>query len=150
MIRFSQTDLELLKTKSTNKNPKKKYCSKLPWKSNSGNKVETHHLGVSKNSGTPKSSILIGFSIINHPFWGPTPIFGNIHFFSKFKSHHGEKFGPSRVPSSKGSAKKSRFAKIQKIFAEVHRIQCINTVDMYIYKKIRDIENYRYSYLWNV
>ena len=26
----------------------------------------------------PKSSILIGFSIINHPFWG-TPIFGNIH-----------------------------------------------------------------------
>ena len=25
---------------------------------------------------TPKSSILIGFSIINHPFWGPTPIFG--------------------------------------------------------------------------
>ena len=25
-------------------------------------------LGVSKNSGTPKSSILIGFSTINHPF----------------------------------------------------------------------------------
>ena len=37
------------------------------------------HLGVSKNRGTPKSSILIGFSIINHPFWG-MPIFGNIHF----------------------------------------------------------------------
>ncbi len=30
---------------------------------------------------TPKSSILIGFSIINHPFWG-TPIFGNIHMYS--------------------------------------------------------------------
>ena len=27
-------------------------------------------MGVSKNRGTPKSSILIGFSIINHPFWG--------------------------------------------------------------------------------
>ena len=26
-----------------------------------------------KNRGTPKSSILIGFSIINHPFWGKTP-----------------------------------------------------------------------------
>ena len=26
----------------------------------------------------PKSSILIGFSIVNHPFWG-TPIFGNTH-----------------------------------------------------------------------
>ena len=36
------------------------------------------NMGVSKNSGTPKSSILIGFSIIKHPFWG-TPIFGNTH-----------------------------------------------------------------------
>ena len=35
-------------------------------------------MGVSKNNGTPKSSILIGFSIINHPFWG-APIFGNSH-----------------------------------------------------------------------
>ena len=36
-------------------------------------------MGVSKNrGGPPKSSILIGFSIINHPFWG-TPIFGNTH-----------------------------------------------------------------------
>ena len=33
---------------------------------------------VSENTGTPKSSILIGFSIINHPIWG-TPIFGNTH-----------------------------------------------------------------------
>ena len=33
-------------------------------------------MGVSKNGVTPKSSILIGFSIINHPFWD-TPIFGN-------------------------------------------------------------------------
>ncbi len=31
-------------------------------------------MGVSKNRGTPKSWILIGFSIINHPFWGP-PLF---------------------------------------------------------------------------
>ena len=33
-------------------------------------------MGVSKTRGTPKSSILIGFSIINHPFWD-TPFFGN-------------------------------------------------------------------------
>ena len=37
-------------------------------------------VGVSKNSGTPKSSILIGCSIINHPFWG-TLIFGNPDVF---------------------------------------------------------------------
>ena len=43
------------------------------------------HMGVSKNRGTPKSWILIGFSIINHPFWG-TPIFGNTHI-RYFKKH---------------------------------------------------------------
>ena len=42
--------------------------------------TQLFHMGVSKNSGTPKSSILIGFSIINHPFWG-TPIVGNTHIF---------------------------------------------------------------------
>ena len=35
-------------------------------------------MDVSENRGTPKSSILIGFSIINPSFWG-TPIFGNTH-----------------------------------------------------------------------
>ena len=39
------------------------------------------YMGVSKNRGTPKSSILIRFSIINHPFWGTT-IFGNIHIWA--------------------------------------------------------------------
>ena len=29
---------------------------------------------------SPKSSILVGFSLINHPFWG-TPIPGNFHMF---------------------------------------------------------------------
>ena len=36
------------------------------------------YMGVSKNRGITKSSILIGFSIINHPFWS-TIIFGNTH-----------------------------------------------------------------------
>ena len=27
----------------------------------------------------PKSSILIGFSVVNHPFWGNPPILGKIH-----------------------------------------------------------------------
>ena len=36
------------------------------------------YMGVSENGGTPKSSISIGISIINHAFWG-TPIFGNTH-----------------------------------------------------------------------
>ena len=38
------------------------------------------HLVGSENDGTPpKSPFLIGFSIINHPFWGTT-ILGNHHF----------------------------------------------------------------------
>ena len=36
---------------------------------------ENGKIGVSKNNGTPKSSILIGFSIINHPFLGTHPYF---------------------------------------------------------------------------
>ena len=41
--------------------------------------VDGSDVAVSENRGTPKSSILIvGFSIINHPFWGTT-IFGNTH-----------------------------------------------------------------------
>ena len=44
---------------------------------------ESLHLVVSKNNGTPKSSILIGLSIINHPFWD-NPIFGNTHVVSSY------------------------------------------------------------------
>ena len=43
-------------------------------------------MGVSKNSGTPKSSILIRFSLINHPFWGTT-IFGNTQMSMVFQNH---------------------------------------------------------------
>ena len=53
-----------------------------------------------KNNGTSKSSILIGFSIINHPFWGPAPIFGSTYIISKqvlevklWKSSDGSKTG---------------------------------------------------------
>ena len=45
--------------------------------------VDPDYMDVSKNNGTPKSSILIGCSIINHPFWG-TPIFGNVHVVFSF------------------------------------------------------------------
>ena len=41
-------------------------------------KTKRNYMGVSVNGGTPKTSILIGFSIINHPFWGTT-IEGNPH-----------------------------------------------------------------------
>ena len=50
-------------------------------------------MGVSENGGTPKSSILTEFSIINHPFWG-TPIFGNIQI-NKHIVKRGEIVGPA-------------------------------------------------------
>ena len=41
--------------------------------------IYTKYVDVSKNRGTPKSSILIGFSIVNHRFGVPlfleTPIY---------------------------------------------------------------------------
>ena len=49
-----------------------------------GSKFKIVDMGVSKNGGIPKSSILIGFSIINHPFWG-TPIFGNTQIVDMFQ-----------------------------------------------------------------
>ena len=45
-----------------------------------------------KIMGVPKSSILIRFSIISHPFWGFSSIFGNIHICWNYpptsNSHH--------------------------------------------------------------
>ena len=55
-----------------------KICVSHPIISNQSSVLAIYNMGVSKINGTPKSSILIGFSIINYPFWG-TPIFGNIH-----------------------------------------------------------------------
>ena len=55
-------------------------------------------MGVSKNNGTPKSSILIGFSIINHPFWG-TPIFGNTQVDILFVPTWIRPYLLSRVPT---------------------------------------------------
>ena len=44
------------------------------------------NMGVSKNRGfPPKSSILIGFSIINHPFWGYPYFWKYLYPFSKTK-----------------------------------------------------------------
>ena len=51
--------------------------AKSMWPTRSSETKKTH-VDVSENSGTPKISILIGFCIINHPFWG-TPIKGNTH-----------------------------------------------------------------------
>ncbi len=45
------------------------------------------YLGVSKNNGTSKSSILIGFSIINHPFWD-TQFLDTSIWKSSFISQH--------------------------------------------------------------
>ena len=54
------------------------------------NPVVRVHMDVSENSGTPKSSILIGCSIIKHPFRG-TSIFGNTHItiqYTEFRPWH--------------------------------------------------------------
>ena len=55
--------------------------------------MRSSQLGVSKNTGTPKSSHLIGFSIIYHPFWVPlfleTPNWENLPWFIKcFEKKH--------------------------------------------------------------
>ena len=57
--------------------------------------------GVSFNGGTPKSSILVRFSIISHPFWGTQILWK--HPFIVGKSFK----GPSCLPSHKNPTKRS-------------------------------------------
>ena len=79
-------------------------------------------MDVSKNSGTPQNPILMGFSIINHPFWG-RPIFGNTHMvniplFTRF-------FIQAQVVSRSSSPLSIRFFKITS--QVISRISCINS-----------------------
>ena len=59
-------------------------------------------MDVSENSGTPKSSILSGFSIINHPFWG-TPIFGNTHITKRLQPKKAPQSHRVTMPMTKSS-----------------------------------------------
>ena len=55
------------------------------------------HMDVSENSGfPPKSSILIGFSFINHPFWG-TPTFRK-HPYDNGKNIRWKEIGDFPMP----------------------------------------------------
>ena len=57
-------------------------CKFVPFHQKAYQKAEILHMGVSKNRGTPKSSILIGFSIILTIHFGVPlflDIFGNTH-----------------------------------------------------------------------
>ena len=67
----------------------------------------TLYMDVSENRGIPKSSILIGFSIVNHPFWG-IPIFGNTHFVNTLGDFFVPKKGdPSRSRMEEAGTKKT-------------------------------------------
>ena len=68
------------------KEPKKYRVSKTCSKHKFRVSLFHHYQDVSENSGTPKSSILIGFSLISHPFWG-TPILGNTHQLPVVSTH---------------------------------------------------------------
>ncbi len=71
------------------------------WPASWTNKVGKK-MGISKNNGTPKSSILIGFSLINHPFWG-TPIFGNTQISEKNRTFAGYVYTIQSGPLPVGS-----------------------------------------------
>ena len=74
-----------------------------------------------KVGGTPKSSILIGFSIINHPFWGTT-IFGNTHMFH---IHHVTYFGWSSYSSIHEGFQDCYIASCISMLASVLRLRAV-------------------------
>lgn len=45
-------------------------------------------MGGSINVGATQPSILKGFSLVNHPFWG-TPMYGTLHMLIGDHSHPG-------------------------------------------------------------
>ena len=72
-------------------------------------------MDVSENGGTPKSSILIGISLINHPFWG-TPIVGSTHISSKERyprCEHHQRLARTRATSPRFLGLHSGFPNIQ-------------------------------------
>ena len=79
--------------------------------------VSCHHLDISKNRGTPKSSILIGSSIINHDFWG-TPILGNTHleldFSDKLSTEEGWRDAELHPTCCQGSSTPRRITSKQR------------------------------------
>ena len=77
------------------------------------------HLSVSENRGffPPKSSIFIGFSITNHPFWGTT-IVGNPHLARKkllFPFHSLKDLARSLAEASQKKAKQKMVWKRSKL-----------------------------------
>ena len=65
--------------------------------------------GCFENSDTPKSSILVGFSIINHPFWGKHPYFWfNTHISSepanRFINLDASRLLPTKTSQFEGSS----------------------------------------------
>ena len=60
----------------------------------------------------PNHPILIGFSIINHPFWG-TPIFGNTHMFLGFISANHRKHVPEESNQQPRSSISQRKISVQ-------------------------------------
>ena len=55
--------------------------------------IAEKEIGVSINRGTPKSSILMRFSLVNHLFWG-IPNYGTPKYFLSKQSKFLDIFGP--------------------------------------------------------
>ena len=72
-------------------------------------------LGVSKNRGTPKSSILIGVSLINHPFWEKPPIFGSTPTWKQPNLSNSFRNHGFQVEPHFGIERRSSFFLIQRI-----------------------------------
>ena len=82
-------------------------------------------MGVSKNRGTPKSSILIGFSTIIHLFWGYPYFWKHTHVFL---------FGPSFLPLQVDNLNFDELVLKTKSFAWQRCVDAVDVYSIYIYK----------------
>ena len=80
---------------------KKKYAQQLP----GTQKCLLHFAEVSSNRGTPRSPLLMGCSLINHPFWGTVPPFSEPPF------QHVPPAVPLRYQAPRGPSGSAGFAR---------------------------------------
>ena len=88
------------------------------------------YMDVSENTGTPKSFILIGFSIILHPFWG-TPIFGNTHIHLEPVVSWWKKLGIFSPFGNSRYFEKSRSSQPTKGWCENNSLQTVSIMKIY-------------------
>ena len=89
--------------------------------------------------GSPKSSILIGFSLVNHPFWG-TSIYGNPHIAPDAEKTRGQ--SPQNQTSSLGPGLRHQHLVRPSQLQKLPQMALANICNSFIQSVLRNLGNH--------